>query len=36
MSVMLSAIKYHTADKTKVFCGAKCSVKYHAEAKEIK
>ena len=34
LSLMLGMIKYHTADKTKVFCGAECSVKYHREQKE--
>ncbi len=29
-------IKYHTADKTKIFCGAECSVKYFSELKENK
>ena len=29
-------IKYHTADKSKFFCGAECSLKYHAEQKEKK
>tara|TARA_Y100001937_G_C7068778_1_gene307354 strand:+ start:77 stop:229 length:153 start_codon:yes stop_codon:yes gene_type:complete len=27
-------VKYHTADKTKVFCGAECSVKYFSQLKE--
>jgi hypothetical protein len=33
---MLGLIKYHTADKTKVFCGAECSVKYHAKQRSDK
>ena len=27
-------IKYHTADKTKIFCGASCSLTYHQQLKE--
>tara|TARA_B110000285_G_C14883011_1_gene494858 strand:+ start:199 stop:333 length:135 start_codon:yes stop_codon:yes gene_type:complete len=31
-----SDIKYHTADKTKIFCGAECSLKYHLLNREEK
>lgn len=34
LDVQVHEIKYHTADRTKVFCGAECSVKHHAEIKE--
>ena len=27
-------IKYHTADKTKIFCGASCSLTYYQQLKE--
>ena len=27
-------VKYHTADRTKVFCGAQCSHTYFLELKE--
>jgi len=29
-------IKYHTADQTKVFCGAECSLKYYTHLREEK
>ena len=35
-SVMVQDIKYHTADRTKIFCGASCSLAYYQELKEKK
>lgn len=29
-------VKYHTADRSKVFCGAQCSLTYFQELKELK
>jgi len=34
--VPLHEIKYHTADRSKVFCGPACSLTYFQELKELK
>ena len=33
-AVDVNDIKYHTADKIKIFCGAECSVNWHHTNKE--
>jgi hypothetical protein len=32
--VVVGMIKYHTADNTKIFCGAECSLKYYTHLRE--
>ena len=32
--ILVGTVKYHTADKSKVFCGAECSLKYYTQLKE--
>ena len=32
--VVVGMVKYHTADKTKIFCGAECSLKYYTHLRE--
>ena len=32
--LLVGNIKYHTADKTKIFCGASCSLTYYQQLKE--
>lgn len=34
--VLAQNVRYHTADKTKIFCGAECSLKHHQSLKEDK
>tara|TARA_B110000444_G_scaffold227746_1_gene233081 strand:- start:852 stop:1004 length:153 start_codon:yes stop_codon:yes gene_type:complete len=34
--VAMQDIKYHTADRSKVFCGPACSLAYFIELKELK
>ena len=34
--VPMHEIKYHTADRSKVFCGAQCSLTYFQQLKELK
>ncbi len=34
--VPMPDIKYHTADRSKVFCGAQCSLTYFQQLKELK
>lgn len=33
-AVDVNDIKYHTADKMKIFCGAECSVNWHHANRE--
>tara|TARA_B100000927_G_C16327856_1_gene414048 strand:+ start:377 stop:520 length:144 start_codon:yes stop_codon:yes gene_type:complete len=34
--IVAQAVKYFTADRTKIFCGAECSLKHYQSIKENK
>ena len=36
LDVQVHEVRYHTADRTKVFCGAECSLKHYQSLKENK